>query len=123
MHRLLSILLLVVGSVFLFAVNGFGSAVNPIVAILGSGSAAAFVWLAVRKSVQAAAVRPSHDPDALIGQVGEARTVISVEGSVQVGGEMWSARSDSKIPAGSPVRVVRREGFILVVEKEKSDKS
>ena len=120
----ISILLLVVGSVFLFAVNGFGSAVNPIVAILGSGSAAAFVWLAVRKSVQAAAVRPSHDPDALIGQVGEARTVISVEGSVQVGGEMWSARSDSsKIPAGSPVRVVRREGFILVVEKEKSDKS
>ena len=33
-------------------------------------------------------------------------------------GEMWSARSDKAIPAGSPIRVVRREGFILVVEKD-----
>jgi membrane-bound ClpP family serine protease len=31
---------------------------------------------------------------------------------------MWSAKSDSPIPDGSSIRVVRREGFILVVEKE-----
>jgi membrane-bound ClpP family serine protease len=33
---------------------------------------------------------------------------------------MWSARSDQAISAGSSIRVVRREGFILVVEKTSS---
>ena len=39
------------------------------------------------------------------------------EGTVQVAGELWSARSDTPIAAGNPIRVVKREGFILVVEK------
>ena len=64
--------------------------------------------------------RPSHDMDALIGMVGEARTKIHAEGSVYIGGELWSARSEKSIPAGSSVRVVRREGFSLVVEKVNS---
>ncbi|MBL8061552.1 MAG: hypothetical protein JNK32_00915 [Anaerolineales bacterium] len=114
-----SILLMVVGSVFLFAVNGWKPDVNPLVAIIASGSSAAFLWIAVRKSVQAASVPPTHDLEALVGQVGEARTEIHDGGSVYVGGELWSARSGSLIPAGSHVRVVRREGFVLVVEIQK----
>jgi membrane-bound ClpP family serine protease len=70
-----------------------------------------------RKSMQAAEAPPMHDLEALTDSVGEAKTRIHKEGSVFVGGEMWSARSDKAIPAGSPIRVVRREGFILVVEK------
>jgi membrane-bound serine protease (ClpP class) len=117
----ISILFLVVGSVFLFAIDGWKPAVNPLVAFLSSGLVAAFIWIVVRKSVQAAAARPSHDLDALVGQVGEARTAIHDDGSVYVGGELWSARSGSKISAGSHVRVLRREGFVLVVEKEKNE--
>ena len=117
----LSILLLVAGSVLLFAVDGWKPAVNPIIALLGSGSMAVFLWFAVRKSVQAASARPSHDLNVLVGQMGEARTAINGDGSVYVGGELWSARSESAIPAGSHVRVVRREGFVLVVEKDKSE--
>lgn len=117
----ISIVLLLVGSIFLFAVDGLLPAVNPLVAFLASGSLAGFLWIVVRKSVQAAAVRPTHDLDALVGQMGEARTVIKDDGSVYVRGEMWTARSEGEIPSGSRIRVVRREGFILVVEKEKSD--
>lgn len=117
----LSILLLVIGSVFLFAVDGWRPAVNPLVALLSSGLMTAFIWIVVRKSVQAAAVRPTHDLDALVGQLGEARTFIKDDGSVYVRGEMWTARSEGEIPSGSRIRVVRREGFVLVVEKEKSD--
>jgi membrane-bound serine protease (ClpP class) len=117
----LSILLLVIGSVFLFAVDGWRPAVNPLVALLSSGLVAAFIWIVVRKSAQAAAARPSHDLEVLVGQVGEARTAIHDEGSVYVNGELWSARSGSKIPAGSHVRVLRREGFVLVVEKDKNE--
>lgn len=112
-----SILLLVLGSIFLFSVDGWKPAVNPLLAFVASGSFAAFLWLAVGKTVQAVSARPSHDMDVLIGMVGEARTKILTEGSVYVGGEMWTAKSEKSIPLGSTIRVVRREGFVLVVEK------
>jgi membrane-bound serine protease (ClpP class) len=113
----LSILLLVVGSVFMFPRTADQAIVNPIVAIIASALVAGFLWIAVRKSVEATSVRPSHDLTGLVGQVGEARTKINEEGSVLVAGELWSARSAEPIPAGSSVRVLRREGFILIVEK------
>ena len=113
----LSILLLIVGSVFMFPRGADGSMVNPIVAVAASVFVAGFLWIAVRKSVEAAGIKPSHDLDALVGQVGEARTNVSDEGSVLVSGELWSAKSDKTIAAGSTVRVVRRDGFVLVVEK------
>jgi membrane-bound ClpP family serine protease len=115
-----SILLLVLGSIFLFSVDGWKPAVNPLLAFIASGSFAAFLWLAVGKTVQAVSARPSHDMDVLIGMVGETRSRVYSEGSVYVGGELWSAKSEKSIPAGSAVRVVRREGFSLVVEKVNS---
>ena len=62
-------------------------------------------------------VRPSHDLEALIGQVGEAKSKIHENGSVQVAGELWSARSEHTISVGSSVRVIKRDGFVLLVEK------
>ena len=55
----LSILLLVIGSVFMFAVDGWKPAVNPLVALVASGLVAGFLWIAVRKTVQAAGSAPS----------------------------------------------------------------
>ena len=45
----LSILLLVIGSVFLFAVDGGKPAVNPLIALVASGLMAVLLWFAVRK--------------------------------------------------------------------------
>jgi membrane-bound serine protease (ClpP class) len=112
-----SVLLLVVGSVFMFPPTADQAIVNPIVAIIASGLVAGFLWIAVRKSVEATSAKPTHDLSGLIGQIGEARTRVNDEGSVFVGGELWSARSEEPIPAGSFIRVLRREGFILIVEK------
>jgi membrane-bound serine protease (ClpP class) len=117
LYLALSILLFIIGSVFMFP-RGEGQAViNPLVAIVGSGSLAILLWFAVRKAAEATSIRPSHDLTVLVGQIGEARTRVSEEGSVQISGELWSARSEKPIPAGSSIRVVRREGFILIVEK------
>jgi membrane-bound serine protease (ClpP class) len=113
----LSILLLIIGSVFMFPRTAGQAIVNPIVAIIASGLVAGFLWIAVRKSVEATSTRPTHDLTGLVGQIGEARTSVNDEGSVLVAGELWSARSEQPIPAGSSVRVLRREGFILIVEK------
>jgi membrane-bound serine protease (ClpP class) len=88
-----------------------------VVAVIASALVAGFLWIAVRKALEASSARPTHGLSGLIGQVGEARTRINDEGSVFVAGELWSARSEEPIPAGSSIRVLRREGFILVVEK------
>lgn len=119
----LSLVGLVGGSVFLFARDNGMPAVNLLVALVTSLLMTGFLWIAARKSMQAALARPVHDLEQLIGSQGEARTDVRDEGSVQINGELWSARSEHSIPAGSHVRVVRREGFILVVEKDKTLKS
>jgi len=117
LYLALSILLLIAGSIFMFPRTANGSTVNPLVAILASIFVAGFLWLAVRKSMEAAGIKPSHDLDGLLGKIGEARTKIEDDGSVQIDGELWSARSEKIIPAGSSIRVLRREGFVLIVEK------
>ena len=118
----ISLLGLVIGSVFLFASEDGRPAVNPLLAIVASLLLTVFIWIAVRKTLQAALARPTHDLGVLIGQPGEARTEVNDDGSVQVNGELWSARSDHPIPAGSHIRVIGRDGFVLVVEKEKAQK-
>jgi membrane-bound serine protease (ClpP class) len=117
LYLALSILLLVIGSVFMFPRTEAQAIVNPFVAIIASALVAGFLWIAVRKSVEATGMRPTHDLTALVGQIGEARTRVNDEGSVLVAGELWSARSEKPIPAGSSVRVLGRDGFILIVEK------
>ncbi len=113
----LAILGLVIGSVFLFATQNWRPAVNPILALVSSALYAGFLWLVIRKTLQAAHALPLHNLAALVGQVGEAKTRIHRDGSVQVAGELWSARSEKPIPDGSSIRVVDREGFVLLVEK------
>ena len=120
----ISIFMLILGSVFLFPGEArIGIAVSPLVAVLASTLVAGFLWIASRKSMEAAFSQPTHDLEALIGQVGEARTEVHEEGSVQVGRELWSAQSDTPIPAGSAVRVVRRNGFFIVVEQVRQSNS
>jgi len=117
-----AILLIIIGSMFMFPRSEGKAAVNPLVVIAASALVAGFLWIAVRKSIEAGSVKPSHDLEGLVGQVGEARTKIHDEGSVQVGGELWSARSEKEIPEGSSIKVIRRDGFVVVVEKAgKSD--
>jgi len=115
----LSILLLIGGSLFLFVDARGLPAVNPLLAVLVSLASALSIWFGAERAMVAMRKAPVIDPDALVGRSGEARTAIrGQEGTVQAGGELWSARSEKLIEAGSAVRVLRREGFVLIVEKE-----
>jgi membrane-bound serine protease (ClpP class) len=114
----LSLLGVIIGSVYLFPSSGWLPAVNPLVALVVSVLSAGFLWLAVRKGMQAHHARPLQDLSTLIGKTGQAKTRVEEDGSVQVAGELWSARSEKPIPAGSRVRVVSREGFVLLVTPE-----
>lgn len=119
----LSILGLMGGSVFLFT-DGWKPLVNPFVAGIVSVLSAGSMWLMITKALEAHRVQPRHSLEALIGQIGEAKTSIHEEGSVQVAGELWSARSLKPIRAGSRVRVLERDGFVLLVtsDEETSEK-
>lgn len=114
----LSILLMIAGSVFLFTDASGWPAVNPALAVIVSLVSGVLVWFGAERAATAMQQEPVHNLDALIGRSGEARTAIHAEGSVQAGSELWSARSEKPIEAGSAVRIVGREGFILIVEKE-----
>ena len=106
------------GSVYLFSPEvWYKPAVNPILAGVTIVSTSLFLWIAGHKVIEADQLRPSHDLSVLVGQVGEAKTAVHTEGSIQVAGEQWSAWSELPIPPGSAVRVIRREGLILKVEQ------
>jgi len=114
----LSILGLTLGSIFFFPADEGLISVNLPLAIITTLAYSAFLWFTARKVVEISAVRPIHELSGLIGQKGEAKTLIGEEGSVQVGGELWSARSQAPVPAGTMVKVVGRDGFVLIVEQE-----
>jgi membrane-bound ClpP family serine protease len=111
----ISLAALFVGSIFLITTPTGQPAVNPILAIVTTLLVGAFVTLVARRMLDALA-RPVSRIDQVVGKVGEARTDILNEGSVYVGGEQWSARSRSFIPAGSPIVVKSQDGLVVEVE-------
>jgi membrane-bound serine protease (ClpP class) len=114
-----AIISIVVGSVFLFRMDNGVLAINPFFAAFVSIIATIFLWFIGRKGIDAMLMRPVQDLKRLIGLVGEARTDIDHEGTVYVGGEEWSARSDKIIHNGDHIKVIRREGLVLIVERTK----
>ena len=112
-----TILLVIAGSVFLFIGENGWPTVNPILATIVSTLYGGFLYFGIQRTIAAMNARPNHDLATLIGQVGEAKSKIHDSGSVQVAGELWSARSEKSISEGSQVRVIKREGFVLLVEK------
>jgi membrane-bound serine protease (ClpP class) len=116
----ISILLFTAGSVFLFRGNqGELAGVTWWLAAIGSMTTAFFFWLAFSRYINGKREAKDYGPDRVVGMVGEARTEIYRGGSVQVASALWSARSDERIPVGSRIRVISRDGLTLTVTKEK----
>lgn len=111
-----SALALSAGSVFLFRVEpGGGPAVHPLLAGLATVGTLGFFWLVIRKAAEAQRIGPVFNPNAVLGQLGEARTTLDPTGAVYVGGELWSARSAAPVAPGDRVRVTKVDGLILEV--------
>ena len=76
------------------------------------------VWIIIKKVSEAIDREPDFNPTKIINMVGVARTNIAQEGTVYVNGEEWSARSSKKILIGSKVKVIDKEGLVLIVEEQ-----
>jgi membrane-bound serine protease (ClpP class) len=75
----------------------------------------------VRLALRARQTRVSTGLAGMIGLKGRAETAIEPEGRVFVRGELWRARSQTKIAAGENVRVVGVEGLTLDVDLAERD--
>lgn len=111
-----SALALSVGSVFLFQPAGGGAPVHPLLALSVSMLTLGYFWWAIRSAITAQRARPAIDPNKVIGEVAEVRTELNPIGSVYALGELWTARSEDRVKAGKKVKVVDREGLMLLVE-------
>jgi membrane-bound serine protease (ClpP class) len=116
-YLVISIVLIIIGSVYLFRSDEwYLPSVNPFLAFTLSALSGTFFWIMTSKVLETKSIIPTHDLQSLIGNTGEAKSYIHKDGSVQVAGELWTARSKEPIQNGSEVRVIGREGFILIVE-------
>ncbi|HEX2489996.1 MAG TPA: nodulation protein NfeD [Blastocatellia bacterium] len=75
----------------------------------------------VRLALRARHTRVATGLAGMIGLKGQAETAIEPEGRVFVRGELWRARSQTKIAAGENVRVVGVEGLMLYVDLAERD--
>lgn len=87
-----------------------------ITSVLSGGMFFAILMVAIR--AQSAPIRTGQER--VVGRIGVARGDISPHGSVQLGGELWSADLDEgeePITTGTRVEVLRVEGLRLIVRK------
>jgi membrane-bound serine protease (ClpP class) len=113
---LASAILLSLGSIFLFEDASGRPAVQPVLAITMSALTVLFFWVGLRRGLEAQLSAPTVAAATVIGQIGETRSPVHSGGTVYVGGELWSARSEQPIREGQRVRVRLLDGLVVEVE-------
>jgi len=105
----------VIGAVMMFPAQVPGFALSHgVVAVTALGSAALLLLALAAVLRRRRPVVTGHE--ALIGAEGEALSWQDGEGRVRVKGEIWLARSDAELTAGSRVKIVGRDGLVLRVQ-------
>jgi membrane-bound serine protease (ClpP class) len=76
--------------------------------------------IAVALSVRAMRSKPTTGREGMLGLVGIAKTELAPSGTIEVRGEIWSARAETPVQPGDEVEVVRIEGLGLIVKKRET---
>lgn len=111
---------LAIGSLLLFRIeSGAQAALSWVTVFLVTGTSTALFALLIFKGLSAQRLPPLQDLNRVVGSQGVAQTDVNgvQTGTVYAAGELWSASADDKIPAGSLVVVVAREGLRLKVAR------
>ena len=106
----------VVGALLMFPSQTPGYALSDGV-VIGAAIGSAAVFLVLLAVGLRARKRPVvTGGEALLGSEGETLSWQDREGRVRVSGEIWQARADAPLAAGSRIKVVGRDGLVLRVE-------
>jgi membrane-bound serine protease (ClpP class) len=109
------IVCLTLGTLTLVAAPVPELAVNPWVAFAVSAGFGAITVFLVRLAVRARRIKTRLGADALVGSRASAMEPLNPEGHVLVEGEIWRAVADGAVAAGTSVRVVGHENYLLHV--------
>ena len=77
---------------------------------------AAITVFLLQLAIRSFRYKVSTGAEAMVGEIGEARTALDPNGRVFVHGELWNARSEAAIASGEQVRVRAVNGMDLLVE-------
>ena len=107
---------LIAGSLTLYA----GMTVPLIVVAVVLAGAALFVGAAMPAVMRARFSTPTIGRESMLGEMGVATSAIDPDGTVEVRGAPWRARTNRATPlaVGDPMRVVGIDGLVLEVEPE-----
>ena len=106
----------VIGALMMFPARASGFAPSAGI-VIGAAIASAALILGVLAALLRSRQRPVvTGGEALIGAEGETVSWDGEEGRVRVAGEIWRARADTPLAAGTPIKVVKRDGLVLRVQ-------
>jgi membrane-bound serine protease (ClpP class) len=91
-------------------------AISPLIAIGVSAGFGVITVFLLRLAVRARRMKSRLGVDALVGFAAKAMEPLAPEGHVLVEGEIWRAVASVHVPAGTPLRVVGHEQYLLRVE-------
>jgi membrane-bound serine protease (ClpP class) len=110
------IICLTFGTLTLVAAPVPEMAVSPSVAFAVSASFSVITVFLVRLAMRARNMKSLLGPSALVGSRASAMEPLNPEGHVLVEGEIWRAVSSEPVSAGTQLRIVRLEQYLLHVE-------
>jgi membrane-bound serine protease (ClpP class) len=108
---------LVLGSVILF--QGEGARLSWSIILGVTGATAVFFLFIVGKGLQAQGLKVTTGRGGLVGSRARAVERLAPDGRVRIGGELWSAVSETDVEAGSEVVITGVEGLTLHVRPAK----
>jgi membrane-bound serine protease (ClpP class) len=106
----------VIGALMMFPSGMPGFALSYIVVLATAIGSAALFLLAIAALLRARKRPVVTGSEALIGAAGETVAWYGREGRVSIRGEIWRARAEAPLQTGAPIKVVDRDGLVLVVE-------
>ena len=109
-------LALVIGTLGLY----HGPHASILAMIVGVAGTPLFMVAGMPSMIRARFSTPTIGRESMVGRMGTALADVSPEGTVEIQGAQWRARTNraTPIPAGEPVRVTGIDGLLLEVEPE-----
>jgi membrane-bound serine protease (ClpP class) len=115
-----AIISLTLGSVMLFETGEVAMRVSWAVIIPTVAAVSSFFIFALGLVVKAWMSKPRTGEQGLVGEVGIALTNLDPWGKIALHGEYWNAHSDSFVPKGERVRVIRVNDLSVTVSRDLS---
>jgi membrane-bound serine protease (ClpP class) len=111
------IIAFVIGAIMMFPSGTPGLELSPAVIAAAATASACLLLVALSMLLRSRRRRIITGQEALLGAEGEAVAWQDGEGRIRIAGEIWRARATEPLQPGARVKVMAREGLVLIVER------